>query len=231
MENGMARFEDALARTKVITFDCYGTLIDWSAGLRQSFGRIFGIPAGAQLESMVSAYVEIEASVEGQPYKTYREVLAITTERLAKRFDLQLPAGEANLLAQMLPDWKPFADTNEALARLHEKYTLGILSNVDTDLFAGTAKQFEIEFDFVVTAQDVRSYKPAPGHFHRAIEQHATPDSLTHVAQSLFHDGIPAGELGIAYVWINRYNDSNELAVSPLATFPDLRSFADAALI
>ena len=223
----MTAVEDVYRRTKTITFDCYGTLIDWAAGLGRSFEQIFGTALADRKDELFEAYVKVEASVESGAYRSYRDVLRATAERLAKRFEIDLPAERAELLADTLPRWSAFADTNGALARLQQRYRLGVLSNVDRDLFAGTARHFDIEFDFVVTAEDVHSYKPHHPHFRKLLDSHAERDSVLHVAQSLFHDGVPAGELGIAFAWINRYNEVNETAVRPLAEFPDLTSFAD----
>jgi len=225
----MSSIQDVLRRTKTITFDCYGTLIDWSAGLWRSFAEIFGPVVAERKQEWFDAYVRVEAEVESGPYQSYREVLAVVTERLAREFDLPLPAGREAKLAEMLPGWAPFPDTNDALARLKHRFRLGVLSNIDRDLFAGSAKQFGIAFDFIVTAEDVRSYKPAHGHFQRMSDVHGGTDTALHVAQSLYHDGVPANELGLAFVWINRYKERNHTSVRPLAEFPDLRSFTDAA--
>ncbi|UCE62206.1 MAG: HAD-IA family hydrolase [Phycisphaerales bacterium] len=225
----MPSIRETLAKTKVITFDCYGTLIDWWVGLRKSFQSIFASADTQQIDELVDAYVDTEADIEGQVYRPYRDVVTEAVERLAQRFNLAIPSGKAKLLAQMLPHWTPFPDTNEALKRLKERFQLGVLSNIDRDLFAETTKHFEVTFDFVITAQDVQSYKPAMGHFERLIDQHASPDIVLHVAQSLYHDGVPTGKLGIPYVWINRYDGTNDLSVVPLALYPDLKSLADAA--
>jgi len=223
----MKSIEEVLPRTRVITFDCYGTLIDWSAGLHQSFVKIFGELSDNALTSMVREYVEIEASVEAQPYQPYRTVLARTMESLAEQFELPLPAERIGALAESLGEWEPFADTNAALVRLKRRCKLGILSNIDGDLFARTAGHFDVKFDFVVTAEDVQSYKPNHGHFKTVIERHCAPENWLHVAQSLFHDGVPASELGVAFAWINRYGGAKEIAMDPLITLPDLKSLAD----
>lgn len=223
---------DVFKRTTTITFDCYGTLIDWSAGLWSAsggFAAIFGTVVAQRKKEWFDAYVRAEAEVESGPYRSYREILAVVTERLARQFDLPLPAGREAKLAEMLPGWAPFLDTNDALARLKQRFRLGVLSNIDKDLFAGTAKQLGVAFDFVVTAEDVRSYKPAYGHFQRLNDAHGGIETALHVASSLYHDGAPANELGLAFVWINRYKERNHTGLRPLAEFPDLRSFADAA--
>lgn len=226
---GKGSIKDVFRRTKTITFDCYGTLIDWSAGLSRSFATIFGPAVDERKQEWFDAYVRVEAEVESGPYRSYREVLAFVTERLARHFDLHLSPGREAKLAELLPGWAPFPDTIDALKRLKQRFRLGVLSNVDKDLFAGTAKQFGVAFDFVVTAEDVRSYKPAYGHFQRLVDAHGGIETALHVAQSLYHDGAPANELGLAFVWINRYKERNKSSVRPLAEFPDLRSFADAA--
>lgn len=225
----MTTLEDALRRTETITFDCYGTLIDWAAGLKAAFEEIFGAGVAARIPSLFDAYVDIEAEVESRPYRPYRAVLAEVVQEVARRFDLSLAPGRAEILTERLPGWKPFPDTNAALTRLKQRYRLGVLSNIDRDLFAATAKHFTVEFDFVITAQDVRSYKPFTMHFRRAIADRGPQESLLHVAQSLYHDGVPAAELDIAFVWINRYNHPNATNVKPVAAFADLQSFAEMA--
>ena len=225
----MGLVENTFRRTTTITFDCYGTLIDWNAGLWRSFTEIFGPVVAERKQEWFDAYVRAEAEVESGPYRSYREVLAVVTERLAQQFELPLPPGKEAKLAEMLPDWTPFPDTKDALARLQRRFHLGVLSNIDRDLFTGTAKQLGVSFDFLVTAEDARSYKPASGHFQRLVDAHGGIDTAVHVAQSLYHDGAPANDLGLAFVWINRYKERNYTGVRPLAEFPDLRSFADAA--
>lgn len=222
---------DILARVTTVTFDCYGTLIDWDRGLRQSLGELFGDVPASHSEAFFRRYVETEAQVEARAhagdFRSYRDVLAETATRLARKFSIRLPPGLAQAFADTLPNWTPFSDTNDALARLKKRYRLGVLSNVDRDLFDGTAAHFTIEFDFVVTAQDVRSYKPSSGHFDRLLADHSTPKATLHVAQSLFHDGAPARDLGLAFVWINRYNDSPAAGIPMVAQFRDLKSLAD----
>ncbi len=219
--------QDALRDATTITFDCYGTLIDWDAGLRSAFGGIFGEDVLVRLPMFFDDYNRIEAEVENESFRPYREVLGETVKRVAQHYDLHVSSEKVQFLAESLPGWRPFSDTNESLRRLKAKYRLGILSNIERDLFAGTADHFEVDFDFLITAEDVRSYKPGKAHFERLLEQEGERSSVVHVAQSLFHDGQPTGEMGIAYVWINRYNHANEMTVQPLAEFSNLRSFAD----
>jgi 2-haloalkanoic acid dehalogenase type II len=189
----------------VITFDCYGTLIDWEAGIEKAFAAA-AASDGATLDrtTLLEAYAEVEAAVEGERYRSYRAVLTETARRVAVRFGWPLSERRASFLADSLADWQPFADTNPALTRLAAAgYRLGILSNVDDDLLAGTLRHFAVTFDLLVTAEQARSYKPAPGHFHAARRWMGGRRWL-HVAQSLFHDVNPAGSLGIPVAWINR---------------------------
>ena len=225
----MPPINELLQRIETITFDCYGTLIDWRAGLADTFIELFGESVANRKAELLAAYVPIEAEVEAGRYQPYRRVLAAVAEQLARQFGLDLSPDRAGLLAERLPDWPPFADTNEALGRLKQRYRLGVLSNIDRDLFAGTTRCFDTAFDFVVTAQDVHAYKPAHAHFERLLVAHSERDRVLHVAQSLFHDGVPSSRLGLAYVWINRYDESNTTNVQPSATYPDLKSLADAA--
>jgi len=220
---------DVLSRVTTITFDCYGTLIDWDKGLRKSLSDLFDNHSAVQTEAFFQVYVETEAQVEAEKFRDYRDVLTEVAIRLAKRFSIALSDDRAEAFADMLPMWTPFPDTNDVLTRLKKKYKLGVLSNVDRDLFTGTAKHFPITFDFIVTAQDVGSYKPGPGHFARLFDQHAPREETLHVAQSLFHDGAPARDLDLAFVWINRYNDSSIEAIPMVAEFYDLKSFAEKA--
>jgi 2-haloalkanoic acid dehalogenase type II len=212
------------SRTTTITFDCYGTLIDWSAGLNASLKRLFG-PMDSSVD-LARRYVETEAEVEGEGYRRYRDVMQETALRTARRLGRPLAPMDAARFAAELPSWKPFADTNEGLALLKKRYRLGVLSNIDRDLFAGTSTQFSITFDFVITAEDVKSYKPAHGHFERLLASAVKREEVLHVAQSLYHDGRACRDLGIAFVWINRYNDGRTDEADVLGEFPDLISFA-----
>ncbi len=226
----MQTIGDLRKNIKTLTFDCYGTLIDWEAGLTRSFEQIFGPQALSRRQELFETYVQIEAHIEGGAYRPYREILNEVVGRLGRRYGWKLTAKRRFLLPELLPTWAPFADTNDALKRLKKKYRLGLLSNIDRDLFARTAKQFPIAFDFVVTAQDVQSYKPALGHFHHMLEKHAEKQSTLHVAQSQCHDGRPANELGIAFAWINRYNEPADREVIASGVYPDLKSLADTLL-
>ncbi len=183
---------------------------------------------GLDARLLFYTYKDVEAELEAEPYRPYRDILTATAKAIATRLDLPLAVDRAEMLPALLPTWQPFSDTVEALVRLKQKYRLGVLSNIDRDLFAETQVRLGIDFDFVVTAEDVRSYKPGVAHFNKMLTDHADRESVLHVAQSLYHDGLPARQLDIAFVWINRYNHPNETAVEPLAILPDVKSLADA---
>lgn len=190
---------------EVITFDCYGTLIDWETGIEAGFRlALENLGLSQSEEALVfDLYQEEEKRIERLPYRPYRRVLAEALKAAANRIGKRVSEGSANLLADQLPKWKPFPDTNPALQRLAAKYKLGILSNVDNDLLSGTMKNLRVRFNFIVTAETVKSYKPQAKHFLEAkkIVGHRT---WLHVAASLYHDIEPASRLGIHTVWVNR---------------------------
>jgi 2-haloacid dehalogenase/putative hydrolase of the HAD superfamily len=197
-----------LKPSQVVTFDCYGTLIDWETGIRNAFHSAMSQTGASQgLESKAfELYEEEERRIEREkPHLLYRDVLAKTSLSIARKLGWNLPETQSNFLAKALPTWTPFPDTNPSLAKLWRKYTLGILSNVDNDLLAGTIKHFTSPFDLKVTAENVRSYKPAPAHFKEA-RKIIGKRSWVHVAASQYHDIGPAMRLGIKAVWVNRGN-------------------------
>lgn len=217
-------------RYKLLTFDCYGTLINWDNGIRGALGALMeraGVSASA--EQVYGAYIETEAGLEKPPWRPYAQILEEVVSRLGQRFGFGVDHRTRRVLTESLPSWKPFDDTNEALARLKRKYELGILSNIDRDLIARTREGFDVRFDWVVTAEDVRAYKPAHDHFQRILECTGYgKDEVLHVAQSVFHDIVPACSLGFSCAWINRRNETNDTDATPTAEFGDLKSLADA---
>jgi 2-haloalkanoic acid dehalogenase type II len=209
----------------VVTFDCYGTLIDWEAGITGAFASAgCAAPAGALLEE----YGRVEPAIESQGYLPYRQVLKEASRRVLESLGGKLPAGREDFLPESLAIWKPFDDTNAALQRLSKAgFSLGILSNVDDDLLAATCRHFSVGFDFTITAQQVRSYKPAPPHFLVARELLKGRRWL-HAAQSYFHDVAPCLRLSVPVAWINRRNQSVPSGgASPALVFPDLTALAD----
>jgi 2-haloacid dehalogenase/putative hydrolase of the HAD superfamily len=211
----------------VVTFDCYGTLIDWEGGISEWFASA-AADDGVTLarHDILEAYAAVEPAVEAEAFRHYRDVLAETALRVGKRLGWPLSAERACGLADSLPSWKPFPDTNPALEKLAAAgYRSGILSNVDDDLLAGTRRHFSVPFDVIVTAQQVRSYKPAHGHFEEARRRIGGARWL-HAAQSYFHDVVPARALGIPVAWVNRKAEPPTGAARPDL---EVRTLADLA--
>ena len=212
----------------VITFDCYGTLIDWEGGIAGAFIDA-AVRDGVALDrdAVLRAYAEVEPEVEHERYRAYREVLQESAYRVAQRLGWRVPYERCDFLPRSLPRWTPFADTNAVLEQLVAAgCRLGILSNVDDDLIAETRKHFSAGFDLVITAQQLRSYKPAPAHFTTARERIGDARWL-HAAQSNFHDVVPCNALGIPTAWINRKGEKALPGGTPAHEFRDLAELAD----
>ncbi len=226
-----------MARFAAVTFDCYGTLIDWESGILSAVGPLLRrhgrtVPD----EEILAAYAEIEPQAQRGEWIPYREVLARVVDGFATRYSFVAAPADRSVIADSLPSWHPFADTVAALKDLQRTLRLGIISNVDDDLFAGTARHLGVPFDWVVTAQQTRAYKPSPLMFEKAFATIGLPrDAILHAAQSLFHDIVPAKHLGMTAVWIDRrgmrsgHGATPPAQARPDATFPDLREFARAA--
>jgi 2-haloalkanoic acid dehalogenase type II len=195
-----------------VTFDCYGTLIDWETGIRAAFKESLGNLGLSDREEsrLFDRYLVEEKRIEAQkPYQPYRKVLAEAFDAAARSLGKTISEEISDLLADQLPTWLPFPDTNPALERLARNHRLGILSNVDDDLLEGTLKHFTVPFDIVITAEQVRSYKPAAKHFVEARKVIGVDKRWLHVAASLYHDIEPASRLLIKTVWVNRTNSSD----------------------
>jgi 2-haloacid dehalogenase/putative hydrolase of the HAD superfamily len=213
----------------VITFDCYGTLIDWESGIAGAFLRAASAD-GVTLErdAVLRAYAETEEVVEREQYRPYADVLTETAARVANACGWPLAYERATFLASSLPDWRPFPDTNAALERLRGAgYKLGILSNIDDALLAATRRHFTVDFDVVVTAQQVRSYKPRHAHFLTARQRFIGDQRWLHAAQSNVHDIVPANALGIPSAWINRHGDAALPGGTPVYELRDVAGLAE----
>jgi len=223
-----------LTRFEALTFDCYGTLIDWERGILEAVRPILrrhGIVCDD--DWLLGLYARAEAGAEAGPWRPYREVLGSVMERLGAELGFAPDDDERGALARTLPDWPPFADTVESLTALARGYRLAIVSNVDDDLFAGTRRQLGVAFDLVTTAQQLKSYKPAPIHFTATLDRlHLEPGRVLHVAQSLYHDIAPARALGIPTAWVNRRaGREGSGATPPAEARPDLEVFDLKALV
>jgi len=194
------------SRFTTISFDCYGTLIDWESGILPALRTVLAnqdqsLPDATILE----LYGEFEAEAESGPYQSYRDVLQSVVRGFAGRLQFQASSAEICSLHESIPAWPPFPDTIAALRELQKRYKLAVISNIDDDLFAETRKLLDVEFEDVITAQQARSYKPSINNFQLALRRLAlSSDRLLHAAQSVYHDVVPARSLGISTVWVNR---------------------------
>lgn len=196
------------SRFTAISFDCYGTLIDWESGILPVLRGVLGNHGQGQSLSdaaILELYGEFEAEAESGPYRSYRDVLQSVVQAFAGRFDFEASSAEIRSLHESVDVWRPFPDTVAALRELQKRYKLVVISNIDNDLFAQTRKHLGVEFDDVITAEQARSYKPSINNFQMALRTLAlSPDQLLHAAQSIYHDVVPARSLGISTVWVNR---------------------------
>jgi 2-haloacid dehalogenase len=194
------------ARFQVLTFDCYGTLIDWETGIFSALRPILARHSQTIADAvLLELFGELEAQAEGGPFHPYREVLRSVVRGLGNHLRFTPSEEELNSLPESLAHWQAFGDTVAALRQLQQRYSLGILSNVDDDLFRSTAPQLGVEFDHVITAQQARAYKPSLAIFKLAEERiGVAPERWLHIGQSVYHDVIPAQALGLATVWVNR---------------------------
>lgn len=213
----------------MISFDCYGTLVDWASGILGAIRRQFPESRRMDDEVILREYHRVEADAEEGAFRPYRAVLAETAAELAARFSWPLHRGDRGYLAGSLPRWEPFPDTNPALADLaSRRYRLAIASNVDDDLLAGTLKHLNVEFDRLVTATEVEAYKPDRPHFDALLQEvEGREEELLHVAASPFHDVRPASELGIPVIWVNRRGDRRPSGLAPTAEVSDLSEVVD----
>jgi 2-haloacid dehalogenase len=225
------------SRFDALTFDCYGTLIDWETGLADAFRPVLAAHGvSADDEDVIARYAPYEAEAEAGPYLRYRDVVAAGLRGVAGELGFTPSDGEVAAFSAAVADWPAFADSPEALARLARRYRLGVITNCDDDLFAASNRKLGVAFDWVITAEQVGSYKPDERNFHVAFERLGLPrERILHVAQSIFHDHVTAKRLGLATVWIDRRAGRAGTGATPVAEaapdarFEDLASFADAA--
>lgn len=208
---------------QALTFDCYGTLIDWETGILRAFEGLVGADiARARRNEVIRAYARHERMIEARPYLKYREVLAEVSRRVAGEFGVPIARGDEGVLADSIKDWPAFDETPAALRALKSRFRLAVLSNIDDGLFAGSLPRLGVALDEVVTAEQVRSYKPGRAHFDEVLRRLALePSQVLHVAESRYHDVAPARAMGFATVWVNRRGASQSASGDAEAT-PDL---------
>ena len=210
---------------RVVTFDCYGTLIDWESGILSALCPILAARKKAITDcALLELYGELEAQAEQGPFRNYRQVLQSVVRGFGKHLAFTPTEEEIRSLPASLANWQPFSDTVAALHQLKQRYKLAILSNVDDDLFASTAPKLGVDFDHLITAQQARAYKPSIAVFKLAKERiGVAPGKWLHVGQSIYHDVVPAQSLGLATVWVNRPSRRAGIgAVKAAAALPDL---------
>jgi 2-haloacid dehalogenase len=210
---------------EILTFDCYGTLIDWESGILAALKQLLE-PQKIKLSDhrLLELFAEFESEAESGEYIKYREVLQRVVVKIGEKLNFSPTEVELNSLANSLKNWQPFPDTVEGLKALKQKYKLGIISNIDNDLFADSAQHLKIEFDYVITAEKAQSYKPSVNNFEVALQEiRVEKDKILHVAQSIYHDIVPAKSLGLSTVWVNRRQGKEGFgATLPAKAVPDL---------
>jgi 2-haloacid dehalogenase len=209
----------------VLTFDCYGTLIDWESGIISAIQPVLSDHNISLHEDQeLGLYAMLESEAERGEYLEYKAVLRKVMQGLGHKLGFTPSQDEQECFVRSIKDWPPFPDSVRALQDLKEKYRLAILSNVDDDLFALSTRHLQVDFDWVITAEQARSYKPSLRNFRLAIERINLPkEKILHVAQSLFHDIVPAKKLGLSTVLVNRRHGKEGFGATPPAQgTPDL---------
>jgi len=218
-----------LDAVEIVTFDCYGTLVDWEAGLRETLGQLaaeHGLATGA--DDLIAVWEPIQFAMLAGPYRRYREILRASVAETFRLCGVTLSADEAGRLGERIGHAPVFEDVPGALARLKERYRLAILSNIDDDLLAESVPRLGVEFDELVTAEQIRSYKPASGHFREAVRRFGRPpEAFLHTAFGIKYDRRPARELGMVTAWVARggvisQSEDEEAADLTVATLAEL---------
>jgi 2-haloacid dehalogenase len=211
---------------QILTFDCYGTLINWEEGILRCLHRILAAHGkDTDDATTLQLYGDFEAHAEDGAYRRYRDVLQSVVQRFGEQLGFAPTEQEVKSLPESLPLWKPWPDTVSALSELQRRFRLAIVSNVDDDLFAATQPQLGVEFDQVITAEQAQAYKPSLKIFELALSRVGVPaHRVLHVGQSLYHDVLPAQSLGLATVWVKRPSARKGVgAVKAAEARPDLQ--------
>jgi 2-haloacid dehalogenase len=211
-----------------VTFDVYGTLIDWEAGIYEAFVKE-AEPDGVEIDKAVlmPLFHEISREIEAGSYELYAEVLRRTAIEIAKRIDWPLEPSRSGFLPDSVQHWKPFRETTPQLQKLAKKYKLGLLSNIDDKLLGQTRRHIPIDFDLVVTAQQVRSYKPEAAHFTECARRIGGKRGWVHVASSHYHDVVPCVKQRVPVIWVNRTKETLDSSQKkPTAEVHNLREAA-----
>ena len=190
---------------KFVTFDCYGTLIDWESGVYDAFQKEADRDGFTiDRDVLIPRFIDVQRDIQRGSYELYAEVLRRTAVRVAAELSWDLEPSRSNFLPNSVPAWPAFRETNAQLERFAKKYELGILSNIDDKLLGSTRRHFRADFDLVVTAQQVRSYKPDPAHFNEFARRIGGKKGWVHIASGLYTDIEPATKLKVPTIWVNR---------------------------
>lgn len=216
----------------VLTFDCYGTLIDWESGILTALRPLLKKYEVSPTDNeILDLYAQLESEAEARKFQNYKAILRQVVQGMGEEFGFTPHEDELNSLAKAIPRWKPFPDTVPALRFLKKHFKLAIISNIDNDLITSSLKHLKVKFDAIITAEQVKSYKPSRENFLFALKTLRQPkQKVLHVAQSIFHDIVPAKQLGLSTVWVNRRKNLEGFGATPPAyaqpdlEVPDLRS-------
>jgi 2-haloacid dehalogenase len=226
-----------LTRFQALTFDCYGTMIDWESGIFSALRPILAAHGKMLSDSaLLALYAELELAAEQGEYLRYRDVLQSVVRSLGERLRFTPTDAELRSLSESVATWQPFPDTVEALRKLKKRYQLAVMSNIDDDLFAATAPKLGVAFEQIITAQQAGCYKPCMNIFRLAEKRiGVSREHWLHIGQSIYHDVIPAQSLGLATVWVNRRSPRPGAGAAKAATatpgleVPDLQTLAKMA--
>ena len=220
-----------------LTFDCYGTMIDWESGILAALRPVVEAHGVSRDdETLLELFAHHEALLEAGPYQRYRDILAGALRGIGTDLGFEPTGQQQEAFGVSVREWPAFGDSAQALQRLEQRFKLGVITNCDDDLFAASNEKLQVEFDYVITAQQAEGYKPRIENFEYAFARIDVPrERILHVAQSLFHDHVPAKALGMTTVWIDRRAGKEGGGATPPAaavpdlTLPDLRRFAELA--
>jgi 2-haloacid dehalogenase len=211
-----------------VTFDVYGTLIDWETGIYEAFAKEAARDdVTIDRSELIPIFHEVSRELEAGSYELYAEVLRRTAVEISKRIGWDLEPSRSGFLPDSIQRWQPFKETNTQLAKLGKKYKLGLISNIDDKLLGQTRRHIPHDFDLVVTAQQVRSYKPEPAHFVECARRLGSKKGWVHIASSHHHDVAPCLKARVPVIWVNRNKETLDSSQKkPTAEVPNLREAA-----
>lgn len=206
-----------------VSFDVYGTLIDWETGIVEAFRKAAkGDGIEIDPDVLLPMFHEVQREIQGGSYELYAEVLRRTALEMAERMDWKLESSKSSFLPDSIPYWKPFKEAQPALKKIGKTYKTGLVSNIDDKLLGQTRRHLPHDFDLVVTAQQVRSYKPDPAHFKEIERRIGTKKGMVHIGSSYYHDVEPALKLKVPVIWLNRNGEELDGRKKPTETVSTL---------